>query len=85
VCLSEAPSPPGFCLWWSSNFVGSEFGQVQRVTLLQNMVSNPTAVLKGGELNQRDCERGWIDINSEKLLGAKFLYSVEVNFALVSI
>jgi hypothetical protein len=35
------PKPPpllGFCLGWPSNFVGSEFGQIQSVKLLQNMV-----------------------------------------------
>jgi hypothetical protein len=37
VYLSEAYS---FCLEWSSNFVGSESGQIQSVELLQNMVSN---------------------------------------------
>jgi hypothetical protein len=38
VYLSEAPPPPllGFCLEWSSNFVGSESGQIQSVKLLQN-------------------------------------------------
>jgi hypothetical protein len=40
--MSDAPSPPGFCLGWSSNFVGSESGQIQSVKLLQNMVSNRT-------------------------------------------
>jgi len=42
VCLSEAPSPSllRFCLGWSSNFVGSESGQIQSVKLHQNMVSN---------------------------------------------
>jgi hypothetical protein len=34
------PSILGFCLGWSSNFVGSESGQKQSVKLLQNMVSN---------------------------------------------
>jgi hypothetical protein len=36
--------PPylGFCLGWSSNFVGSESGQIESVKLLQNMVSNRT-------------------------------------------
>jgi hypothetical protein len=29
-------------LGWSSNFVGSESGQIQSVKLLQNMVSNTT-------------------------------------------
>jgi hypothetical protein len=42
VYLSEAPFPPRFCLGWSSNFVGSESGQIQSVKLLQNMVSNRT-------------------------------------------
>jgi hypothetical protein len=40
--LSEALSPPRFCLGWSSNFVGSESDQIQSVKLLQNMVSNTT-------------------------------------------
>ncbi len=31
-----------FCLRWSSNFVGSEYGQIRSVKLLQNMVSNTT-------------------------------------------
>jgi hypothetical protein len=31
-----------FCLGWSSNFVGYEFGQKQSVKLLQNMVYNTT-------------------------------------------
>jgi hypothetical protein len=36
--------PPllGFCLEWSSNFVGSGSGQIQSIKLLQNMVSNRT-------------------------------------------
>jgi hypothetical protein len=42
VYLSEAPSLLGFCLGWSSNFVGSESGPIQCVKLLQNMVSNRT-------------------------------------------
>jgi hypothetical protein len=29
--LSEALYPPRFCLGWSSNFVGSESGQIQSV------------------------------------------------------
>ncbi len=40
--MSEAPPLLGFCLGWSSNFVGSEFGQKQSVKLPQNMVSNRT-------------------------------------------
>jgi hypothetical protein len=41
VCLSEAPPLLGFCLGWSSNFVGSESGQIlQSVELLHNMVCN---------------------------------------------
>ncbi len=33
VYLSEAPLPfLGFCLGWSSNFVGTEYGQIQSVT-----------------------------------------------------
>ena len=42
VYLPEAPSPPDFYLGWSSNFVGSETGQIQSVKLLENMVSNRT-------------------------------------------
>jgi hypothetical protein len=38
VYLSEALSHVGFCLRWSNNCVGSEFGQIQSVKL-QNMVS----------------------------------------------
>ncbi len=41
--VSEAPSPPRFlfggCL---ANFVGSESGQLNRLKLLQNIVSNRT-------------------------------------------
>jgi hypothetical protein len=40
VYLSEPPPLLGFCLGWSSNFVGSVSGQIQSVELLQNMVSN---------------------------------------------
>ena len=36
------PSLLGFCLGWSSDFVGSEYGQIQSVKLLQNMISNTT-------------------------------------------
>jgi hypothetical protein len=32
----------GFCLGWSSNFVGSESGQIQSLKLLKNMISNRT-------------------------------------------
>ncbi len=39
VHLSKAPYPYSFCLGWSSNFVGSESGQIQSVKLLRNMVS----------------------------------------------
>jgi hypothetical protein len=38
ICLRPPPIL-GFCLGWSSNFVGSESGQKQSVKLLQNMVS----------------------------------------------
>jgi hypothetical protein len=31
----------GFCLGWSSNFVGSQSGQVQSVKLLQNTAWSP--------------------------------------------
>ncbi len=42
ICLGPPPRL-GFCLrWWSSNFLGSESGQIQSVELLQNMVSNRT-------------------------------------------
>ncbi len=41
ICL-RPPSLPGFCLGWSSNFVGSESGQIQSVKLQQNMTSNRT-------------------------------------------
>ncbi len=43
VYLSEALSPPSFCLGWSSKFVGCESGQ--SVKLLQNMDSNTTQQL----------------------------------------
>ncbi len=39
ICLRPPPLL-GFCLGLSSNFVGSEYGQIQSVKLLQNMVSN---------------------------------------------
>ncbi len=39
ICL-RPPLLLVFCLGWSRNFVGSESGQIQSVTLLQNMVSN---------------------------------------------
>jgi hypothetical protein len=39
LCLTPPPLL-GFCLGWSSNFVGSESGQIQSVKLLYNMVSN---------------------------------------------
>jgi len=41
ICLRPPPLQ-GFCLGWSSNFVGSESGQKQSVKLLQNMASNTT-------------------------------------------
>ncbi len=41
ICLRPPPLL-GFCLGWSSNFVGSETGQIQSVKLLQNMVTNRT-------------------------------------------
>ncbi len=41
ICLRPPPLL-GFCLVWSSNFVDSDFGQIQSVKLLQNMVSNRT-------------------------------------------
>ncbi len=39
ICLRPPPLL-GFSLGWSSNFVGSESGQIQSVKLLQNTVSN---------------------------------------------
>ncbi len=42
ICLRPPPFFLGFCLGWSSNFVGSESGQIQSIKLLQNMVSNRT-------------------------------------------
>ncbi len=41
ICL-RPPTLLGLCLGWSSNFVGSESGQIQSVKLLQNMISNMT-------------------------------------------
>ncbi len=41
ICLRPPPLL-GFRLGLSSNFVGSESGQIQSVKLLQNMVSNTT-------------------------------------------
>ncbi len=41
ICLRPPPLL-GFYLGWSSNFLGSESGQIQSVKLLQNMVSNTT-------------------------------------------
>jgi hypothetical protein len=41
ICLRPPPFL-GFCLGWSSNFVGSESGQIHSVKLPQNMVSNKT-------------------------------------------
>jgi hypothetical protein len=41
MCLRPPPLL-GFCLGWSSNFVGSESGQIQSVKLLQNMASSRT-------------------------------------------
>ncbi len=40
-CLGPRPLL-GFCMGWSSNFLGSESGQIQRVKLLQNVVSKTT-------------------------------------------
>jgi hypothetical protein len=40
-CLRPPPFL-GFCLEWSSNFVGSETGQIQNIKLLQNMGSKKT-------------------------------------------
>jgi hypothetical protein len=43
VYLSARPNPLlGFYLGFSSNFVGSESGQIQSVKLLHNMVSDRT-------------------------------------------
>jgi hypothetical protein len=41
ICLRPPPLLD-CCLGWSSNFVGSESGQIQSVKLLLNMVSNRT-------------------------------------------
>jgi hypothetical protein len=41
ICLRPPPLL-FFCLGWSSNFVGSESGQIQSVKLLQDMVSKKT-------------------------------------------
>ncbi len=41
ICLRPFPLL-SFCLRRSSNFVGSESGQIQSVKLLQNMISNTT-------------------------------------------
>jgi hypothetical protein len=40
IDLQRPPPLLGFCLGRSSNFVGSESGQIQSVKLLQNMVFN---------------------------------------------
>jgi hypothetical protein len=45
VYLLRPPPLLGFCLGWCCNFVGSEFGHIQSVKLLQNMVSNSTPYL----------------------------------------
>jgi hypothetical protein len=43
VFICRRPPPLlGFCLGWSSNFVGSQSGQIQSDKLPQNMVSNRT-------------------------------------------
>ncbi len=39
ICLRPSPLLH-YCLEWSTNFVGSESGQIQSVKLLQKMVSN---------------------------------------------
>ncbi len=36
ICLNPPPVL-GFCLGWSSNFVGSQSGQIQSVKIPQNM------------------------------------------------
>jgi hypothetical protein len=41
MCL-VIPPVLGFCLGWSSSWIGSKSGQVQSVKLLQNVVSNST-------------------------------------------
>ncbi len=41
ICLMPLPLLD-FYLQWSTNFVGSESGQIQSVKLLQNLVSNTT-------------------------------------------
>ncbi len=40
----SAPSPPRFSFGVASNFVGSEYGKIQSVKLLQQMVSNRTGL-----------------------------------------
>jgi hypothetical protein len=40
ICLRPPPLL-GFCLGWSSNFVCSQSGQIQSVTILQNPVPSP--------------------------------------------
>ncbi len=72
ICLRPPPLL-GFCLGWSSKFVGSESCQIQSVKLLQNIVSKrtqppppPPTTLSvlwhreggGGELNQREGYKG---------------------------
>ncbi len=42
ICPRPPPLLGFFILEWSSNFAGSESGQIQCVNLLQNMVSNRT-------------------------------------------
>jgi hypothetical protein len=49
ICL-RPPSLLGFCLGWSSNFVGSESGQIQSVKSGRIWFSTG----QGGELNQRE-------------------------------
>ncbi len=45
ICLLRPPPLLGFCLGWSRNFLnfaGSEYGQIEILKLLQNMVFNKT-------------------------------------------
>jgi len=43
ICLSPHPLL-GYCLGWSTNFVGSESGQIQSVKLQQNTVWSSTGI-----------------------------------------
>jgi hypothetical protein len=41
ICLMP-PSLLGYCLWWPSNFAGSESGHLHSFKLLRNVLSNGT-------------------------------------------